>query len=343
MVRFKLCYKIEDSQTYIVPTLLHERLTEEGDLGEYARDKPILHFQYLYDFMPKGIISQLIVGLHKYIYEKQRWKNAVVVQYLDSRAEIVEDRPDNIIKIRIVGPDRLRALDVIRNQMVDVHDPFKNLIVHEMVPCNCDVCRKSPAPHFFAYEELKQYREEGEQYIKCRAGKIKNVNVLSLISDVIIREGERMIGEGQERMRVVVQNKFMPTVEAKAGAKALSRSESQIRIDLRDNLPTIQSALAELKSAIPERSTRLKEDLAELSDNWDEVCAGDDKERLKRPMARLQRFLMNIGDEKSDFNKVIRGVQRGMEMAQKVGRAYNKLSQWVGLPHVPDLFLGDPK
>jgi len=33
-------------------------------------------------------------------------------------------------------------------------------------------------------------------------------------------------------------------------------------------------------------------------------------------------------------------VKKGTEMAQKVGKTYNKFTQWLAMPQVPDLFLG---
>ncbi|WP_157860201.1 hypothetical protein [Methanosarcina acetivorans] len=42
----------------------------------------------------------------------------------------------------------------------------------------------------------------------------------------------------------------------------------------------------------------------------------------------------------SDYIKAIRGTQKGIEQAQKIGRTYVTLAQWLAMPQVPDLLLG---
>jgi len=42
----------------------------------------------------------------------------------------------------------------------------------------------------------------------------------------------------------------------------------------------------------------------------------------------------------SDHCILIKGTQKGIEYAQKLGGTYNKFAQWLALPQVPDLFLG---
>ena len=51
------------------------------------------------------------------------------------------------------------------------------------------------------------------------------------------------------------------------------------------------------------------------------------------------RFLKKIGDEKSDYGKVLRGAEKGLETLKKVARTYNKFAQWLALPQVPDILV----
>ncbi len=57
-------------------------------------------------------------------------------------------------------------------------------------------------------------------------------------------------------------------------------------------------------------------------------------------MNKLKRFLKKLGDENSDYGKILSGTKKGIETAQKLGRTYNKIGQWMGLPHIPDVLLG---
>lgn len=342
MLNFKLCYEIGNTQTYIIPELLPEKSSADRDFwtDENLKEKGLLHFEYRYDFMPKGIISRLIVRMNKYIYNKQQWKSGVVLESGDSVAEIVENFNQKVLKIRIAGGDRLDALAVIRKEIKELHDTFENLIPHEMVPCNCVECQGNEVPYFFKYDELKQYRQEGEKYIKCRVGKIKNVDVLSLISDVFIKEEDRMNGKSRDKSYIgTYVHVEGAKAEAIAQADARADVDIDIAIDIKVDLPAIQDDFVALKEAITEANPGLEEELNRIEDSLDEVSADDDKKALKKPMNKMHRFLEKVADENSNFHKAIKGAKKGIELAQKVGKTYNKFAQWLALPQVPDLFL----
>ncbi|KAB1990985.1 COR domain-containing protein, partial [Haemophilus parainfluenzae] len=63
MMRFKLCYEIPGKpQHYIAPQLL------ELNPPDYPwDDSQNLILRYRYEFLPKGILTRLIVELHEYI------------------------------------------------------------------------------------------------------------------------------------------------------------------------------------------------------------------------------------------------------------------------------------
>jgi len=345
MLNFELCYEIAATQKYIVPELLPEKSSADKDFWtpENLKEKGLLHFEYSYDFMPKGIISRLIVRMNKYIHKGQQWKSGVVLEHGESLAEVVESFDRRVLRIRIAGNDRLDALAVIRKEVTDLHDTFENLAVHEMVPCNCPECQMEEVPHFFDYDELKQYKREGEQYIKCRVGGIKNVNVLSLITDVVVREDDQMKDDRGKNIHI----DFKPEINIE-GAKAdvtvhnvaSADVDVSVDIDVKVDLPAIQKDFAGLREAIADVDPKLKEELDRIEDSLDEVSAEDDKNKLKKPMNKMRRFLEKLADENSDFHTAVKGAKKGIEMAQKVGKTYNKFAQWLALPQVPDLFLG---
>jgi len=274
--------------------------------------------------MPKGLLSRLTVRMNKYIYDKQQWKNGMVLKNGDSLAEIIEYFNAKKLKIRILGNDRLETLAIIRNEVRNLHDTFETLVVHEMVPCNCGECQKNKAPYFFSYDELKQYKQEGEKNIKCRVGKIKNVNVLSLISDVIIEEEDELKGK-REKGQII---DFRPTIiveGAKANVKAITDVDVKVdvKIDIKVDLPAIQNEFAKLKNEIAGKNPKLKEELNRIEDSLDEVTSESGKKELAKPMNKMRRFLEKVEDKNSDLHKAIKGAKKGIEMAQKVGKTYN--------------------
>jgi len=88
MMNFKLCYRIPNTQSYIAP----QRLTERQATYQWDdRDNLILRYAYE-TFMPKGIITQVIVALHKLIARQDSvWKTGVILKKGESQAEVIED------------------------------------------------------------------------------------------------------------------------------------------------------------------------------------------------------------------------------------------------------------
>src|SRR5688572_9534268 len=75
MINFKLCYRIPNSDLYIAPQLLTE------NQSDYRwDDKDNLVLRYTYEFMPKGILTQFIVAMHRLIATDYVWKTGVVVR-----------------------------------------------------------------------------------------------------------------------------------------------------------------------------------------------------------------------------------------------------------------------
>jgi Leucine-rich repeat (LRR) protein len=180
MIKFELCYEIGHSQEYIIPQLLPEKPKD------YTwNDKENLLFQYLYAFMPKGIISRLIVRMNRYIFDELQWKSGVVIKIDGAIAEIKEDYFQRILKIRIAGQDSSECLAIIRKELREIHESFEaDDLVDEMVPCICIECKNSNRPHFYKYEVLKKYASKDKMIITCDKS-IEDVSVRELLSGII--------------------------------------------------------------------------------------------------------------------------------------------------------------
>jgi hypothetical protein len=60
--------------------------------------------------MPKGILTQFIVAMHRFIAEqKYVWKSGVILEKDQTRAEVIEYYGRREIKIRITGKHKKRA------------------------------------------------------------------------------------------------------------------------------------------------------------------------------------------------------------------------------------------
>ncbi|MCX6578770.1 MAG: GTP-binding protein [Candidatus Aminicenantes bacterium] len=81
-------------------------------------------------------------------------------------------------------------------------------------------------------------------------------------------------------------------------------------------------------------------ELAKVEDGLDGLTMKAKEKELAKPLNKLGRLLEKMGDKDSKFSKILEGTKKGVELAQKVGRTYNKFAQWLALPQVPDIILG---
>jgi hypothetical protein len=134
--------------------------------------------------------------------------------------------------------------------------------------------------------------------------------------------------------------------QAHAEANANSKAEQNIdvkvdiNIDLKIDLPLIRKEFDNLKGELENLNPRLDSEMDKIQDSLDELSTNSDKEKVVKPFNKLYRFLDTLSDPNSDYDKIITGTQKSIELAQKVGRTYNKFAQWLAMPQVPDLFLG---
>jgi hypothetical protein len=118
------------------------------------------------------------------------------------------------------------------------------------------------------------------------------------------------------------------------GEAAYKKTSAAVDIDIKVDLPAFEADFHKLKDALEdakESDPKMKKELE------------SEKKELVKPFKKMGRFLEKLGDEKSNFNKVLKGTKKGVELAQKAGKTYNKFAQWLALPQVPDVFLGKEK
>ena len=198
MMRFKLCYKIpQTNDTYIAPQLLTKT---KPKYNWEETDNLIL--RYTYEFMPKGIITQLIVAMHECIYKQQYvWRSGVLLSKKNSLAEVIEDYDKREIKIRFVGKNKRDLLTIVTHELDKNHGSYPRLKYSQLIPCNCSICQNNQEPHFYKFEELQRFKEHRQLQIQCR-NSFEMVNVLSLIDDVFTRQNS----EGSDSTQNVPQS-----------------------------------------------------------------------------------------------------------------------------------------
>ncbi|MCP3994331.1 MAG: hypothetical protein GY722_04585 [bacterium] len=107
-------------------------------------------------------------------------------------------------------------------------------------------------------------------------------------------------------------------------------------------LTDLQSSLSDLADRLPQDSPARAE-AQEVAKELEDVAKDPEKAKTSAVPERVRRFFEDLGDEKSRLGKTVKGIGRGVEIAQEVGKRYNDVAQWVGWPQVPRPLLGKAK
>ncbi len=338
MERFELSYELPDRKSHLVAELLPSTSPEfEWDETDNLR------FYYRYDFLPPGVMPRFVVRAHQDLEkigrgQRLQWREGAVLKIQQTKAVIKMRRLERLIEIKIHGLQKREMLAIIRNHFAHINSSIRKIKIKQEIPCNCSLaCAK-----IWEYNDL--LRLEGKAIAELVCDKSGQKVAISKLLDGYERKEDRaekvfeLLKEGGIHLNV--SQKVEQTNIQKQEAKLEAKQAVQIEIDIKVDLPAIQDNFAELKEAMAGADPKLTKELDKIEDCLDEVSPESDKKALAKPFNKMRRFLVKAADEKSDFNKALKGAKKGVEMAQKVGKTYNKFAQWLALPRVPDLFLG---
>ncbi|XZN91424.1 MAG: COR domain-containing protein [Microcoleus sp.] len=190
MKSFKLCYEIPyQPGHYIAPQRLR---VEKPDYPWDDTDNLIVRYEYT--FMPKGIITRLIVQMHDLI-EDIVWREGVVLTEGYAKAEVIENYEKKEICIRVSGTQKKTLLDKIRDELLRrIHRSYDNRLKYqEFIPCNCLKCTGNKSPHAYPFNVLQQFYNDKQYEIQCQTS-YKMVNVRGLIEDFPDYSQEKVSG-----------------------------------------------------------------------------------------------------------------------------------------------------
>ena len=192
MENFKICYPIPGQRGhYIAP----QRLPLEAPKYDWD-DTDNLIVRYKYEFMPKGIITRLIVEMHRLICRPNIapssgvarkdivWRDGVLLADNYAKAEVIENYHQREIRIRVSGTQKKYLLNSIRDKLREIHDTYdKRLKYQELIPCNCSQCKGSQNPSSYPFEDLRRRLANGKYTVECGEPPYKDVQVRGLIED----------------------------------------------------------------------------------------------------------------------------------------------------------------
>ncbi len=193
MINFKLCYKIPGSNdTYIAPQLL---TIKKPEYNWEKNDNLIL--RYIYEFIPKGIITQFIVAMHEYIQQqKYVWRSGVILEKEDTQAEIIEDYNKREIKIRLTGQFKRKLMTEIIYELDKINNSYHHLKYQKLIPCNCPTCINNQTPHGYDFTNLLERISSQKYTVECNNKPYHEVQILSLIDKSL--DIQQLISQAQQ-------------------------------------------------------------------------------------------------------------------------------------------------
>lgn len=131
---------------------------------------------------------------------------------------------------------------------------------------------------------------------------------------------------------------FAPVIDVKTS------SEITQDLDITQQISMMVGGLSELKEELEADSAEAKEvESAEksLKEISEKVRRNVSPEKVQESpeMSKLRRFVVALGDEETKLGKTVKGIEKGVGIAQDIAGFYNEIAQWCGLPQVPKPFL----
>ncbi len=174
---FKICYQIRGKdKSYLAP----HRLPKDKPEKLIWEDTNNLHFEYRYDFMPKGMLARFIVESYRYICENYQWRYGVLLERKNTFALVREDYFNRRITIRLRGENKKDLLADVRETFEDIHKSFNKLVVEELLSCVCPKCKSSSEPYFFSHKTLESHLSKGITQVICEKHS-EYVNIKSIL------------------------------------------------------------------------------------------------------------------------------------------------------------------
>jgi hypothetical protein len=180
MDAFELCWQTADSGDYLTPTLF------SSDMPEVKPVRRDLGLRFHYDYLPKGLLGQLIVRLHKHLEAEHYWKDGIFLEREGCRARVsrplAEKDGERIIEILVSGeaPRHYALLSWIVEQLETIHKrSFPRIKFEREIPCPCKRCQAGKlGQHYFPYNKLRDLQREGDTDVTCANNGRVNISIL---------------------------------------------------------------------------------------------------------------------------------------------------------------------
>lgn len=211
--RFEVCYKVENSDDYLVPVLISD---DRKAPPAPPSGKPYT-VRFKFPFMPFGFFSRLTVRLFDKILNDYVWLTGVWLNTgtdCTARLEHFKDikTGDEVFEISLYGEKqkRITLLTAVREEIFHIRKLlFPNLTVEELIPCSCDTCVSSGKPYFHYRSDLDTMLARNQYQSQCKnSGEL--IHIATLLDSIINTEElqKQMKAMAKEGMHFENHNHF---------------------------------------------------------------------------------------------------------------------------------------
>jgi GTPase SAR1 family protein len=325
MKHYELAYEIKCEKRLVIPHLLKEdrpaQLPEfqlgEGLLLRYRTEQPL----------PPNTISRFIVRHNEQIHcennEYRVWRYGVVLHDGNGSIALVREEKQ-MISVSVKGAAKTEYISTLRDTLNDIFSSYKS---------------KKPDLEYRIqrFGEIPEYIEE-QNPIWLPDRKIFNhaLDNQPYYED-ITRQNIPMAHT------VNIYNIKAENLMQGGTGNYFLNDQSVTTFNFYDCNIGLQSNLNDLAQLLKENgNTEEAKELENTSKALEQIeqCENKDEVKKKGIANRLKRIIDEFSDEKSTLNKTVKGIKNGISIAQAIGKGYNDIAQWVGLPQVPKPFLG---
>jgi Leucine-rich repeat (LRR) protein len=185
MENFELCYLLPDSasKTWLAPQLLPA--PKHIDLTNWNKADDLV-LRYHYTVLPKGIISRMMVRLHRFVAAPEKASvNCLLFERETTQVLIELQASGNEIELRARGPERRALLSVISADLDAINAKLPGLQdkVGKWIPCHCKDCKKSAKPTLFEEKLLRRRFENSRLTVECPLS-YEEVDVVALLDGI---------------------------------------------------------------------------------------------------------------------------------------------------------------
>jgi hypothetical protein len=192
---FKIAFPTKHLQGhYIIPAHLPCLPPEK----RWVLDENYLRLDYIFEFMPKGIVNQLSAELSRYIKGDEVWSDAVNINLEELEAQVIEETYHR--KLTITAKGKARGMNMlIMDALKNIMDSYKGVKAEINVQCPCKECQQAATPSTFAYSQLVEKLHKKRDSVTCN----RSDEVFS-ISELLYNVGFEKTGTQQAIKKIYI-------------------------------------------------------------------------------------------------------------------------------------------